>query len=59
MVQLLVESAVIAALGAAVGVALSSGSVGVLGHVAPQSSGPARRQVSTAPRWRARLVWRS
>ncbi len=37
MVQLLVESAVIAALGAAAGVALSSWSLGVLGHVAPQS----------------------
>jgi putative ABC transport system permease protein len=37
MIQLLVESMVIATLGAAAGIALSSWSLGVLGHVAPQS----------------------
>jgi len=37
IVQLLVESLVIAALGAAAGVAASSWILGVLGHVAPQS----------------------
>jgi putative ABC transport system permease protein len=37
MIQLLVESVVIATLGAVAGIALSSWSLGVLGHVAPQS----------------------